>query len=76
MGKADVRSLAKAWGLPIWDKPATPCLSSRIAYGEEVSPERNQMIDRAEQWLRRRGLRVLRVALPQGRLGPHRGSAR
>ena len=68
MGKADVRSLAQAWGLPIWDKPATPCLSSRIAYGEEVSPERNQMIDRAEQWLRRRGLRVLRVRYHKGDL--------
>src|SRR5262245_45410955 len=31
--KADVRALARAWGLPTWDKPATPCLSSRIAYG-------------------------------------------
>ena len=37
--KADVRSLALAWGLPTWDKPATPCLSSRIAYGEEATPE-------------------------------------
>ena len=52
--KADVRALAQAWGLPIWDKPATPCLSSRIAYGEEVSPERVRMIDQAEQWLRQR----------------------
>ena len=51
--KADVRALALAWGLPTWDKPATPCLSSRIAYGEEATPERNRMIDQAEQWLRR-----------------------
>ena len=36
--KADVRELAKFWGLPVWDKPATPCLSSRIAYGVEVTP--------------------------------------
>ncbi len=61
LGKAEVRALARAWGLPTWDKPATPCLSSRIAYGEEVTPERTRMIDRAEQWLRRRGLRILRV---------------
>jgi pyridinium-3,5-biscarboxylic acid mononucleotide sulfurtransferase len=59
--KADVRALALAWGLPTWDKPATPCLSSRIAYGEDVTPERNRMIDQAEQWLRRRGFHVLRV---------------
>jgi pyridinium-3,5-biscarboxylic acid mononucleotide sulfurtransferase len=59
--KADVRALALAWGLPTWDKPATPCLSSRIAYGEDVTPERNRMIDQAERWLRRRGFHVLRV---------------
>ncbi len=66
--KADVRALAQAWGLPIWDKPATPCLSSRIAYGEEVSPERVRMIDQAEQWLRQKGLRVLRVRYHKGDL--------
>lgn len=37
LSKADVRALAKAWDLPTWDKPATPCLSSRIAYGEDVT---------------------------------------
>ena len=66
LGKADVRALAKAWGLPTWDKPATPCLSSRIAYGEEVTPERVRMIDQAEQWLRQRGLRLLRVRYHKG----------
>ncbi len=64
--KADVRALAKAWDLPTWDKPATPCLSSRIAYGEEVTPERVRMIDQAEQWLRQRGLRLLRVRYHKG----------
>ena len=49
--KADVRKLAKAWGLPVWDKPATPCLSSRIAYGVEVTPDRVRMIDAAEFFL-------------------------
>jgi uncharacterized protein len=66
--KADVRALARAWGLPTWDKPATPCLSSRIAYGEQVFPERVRMIDQAEQWLRRRGLHVLRVRYHKGDL--------
>ncbi|MDR3618718.1 MAG: ATP-dependent sacrificial sulfur transferase LarE [Paludisphaera borealis] len=61
LGKDAVRALAKAWGLPTWDKPATPCLSSRIAYGEAVTPERVRMIDEAEAWLRRQGLRLLRV---------------
>jgi uncharacterized protein len=66
--KADVRALARGWGLPTWDKPATPCLSSRIAYGENVTPERVRMIDQAEQWLRHRGLPVLRVRYHQGDL--------
>jgi uncharacterized protein len=68
LGKAEVRALALAWNLPTWDKPATPCLSSRIAYGEEVTPERVRMIDGAEQWLRGRGLRLLRVRYHKGDL--------
>jgi pyridinium-3,5-biscarboxylic acid mononucleotide sulfurtransferase len=68
LSKADVRALARAWGLPTWDKPATPCLSSRIAYGEDVTSERVRMIDQAEGWLRQRGLRVLRVRYHKGDL--------
>lgn len=68
LGKAQVRALAKGWGLPTWDKPATPCLSSRIAYGEEVTPERVKMIDAAESWLRARGLVLLRVRYHKGDL--------
>lgn len=60
--KADVRALAKAWSLPVWDKPATPCLSSRIAYGIEVTPERLRRIDLAEQFLKAElNVRELRV---------------
>lgn len=51
--KADVRELARMWNLPVWDKPASPCLSSRIAYGVEVTPERVRRIDEAEQFLKR-----------------------
>ena len=62
--KADVRELAKLWGLPVWDKPATPCLSSRIAYGVEVTPARVRMIDSAEQFLKQLlGENELRVRL-------------
>lgn len=68
LSKVDVRNLAKAWDLPTWDKPATPCLSSRIAYGEEVTPDRVRMIDAAEAWLRARGLRLLRVRYHKGDL--------
>jgi uncharacterized protein len=66
--KAEVRQLAAHWELPVWDKPASPCLSSRIAYGEEVTPERVAMIDRAEQFLRQRGWRELRVRYHRGDL--------
>ncbi len=60
--KADVRALAKEWELPIWDKPATPCLSSRLAYGVAVTPERLQRVDAAEQFLKQQfGLQELRV---------------
>jgi len=66
--KDHVRQLAKAWDLPTWDKPATPCLSSRIAYGEAVTPERVKMIDAAESWLRLQGLKLLRVRYHKGDL--------
>ncbi len=60
--KNDVRDLARHWDLPVWDKPATPCLSSRVAYGLEVTPERLRRIDAAERFLRETfGLRELRV---------------
>ncbi len=60
--KVEVRELARHWDLPAWDKPASPCLSSRIAYGLEVTPERVRRVDAAEQFLRQRlGIRELRV---------------
>lgn len=68
IGKTEVRQLAAHWGLPIWDKPAMPCLASRVAYGEEVTPERLSMIDRAEQLLRGHGLRTVRVRYHRGDL--------
>lgn len=64
--KAEIRALAAAWDVPIWDKPATPCLSSRVAYGETVTTERLAMIDQAERYLRRQGLRLLRVRYHKG----------
>ena len=68
INKAEVRQLAADWGLPIWDKPAMPCLASRVAYGEEVTPERLAMIDQAERLLRDRGLRTVRVRYHKGDL--------
>jgi pyridinium-3,5-biscarboxylic acid mononucleotide sulfurtransferase len=64
--KKEVRELAAAWNLPVADKPATPCLSSRVAYGEQVTPERLTMIDGAERLLRSLGFRELRVRYHTG----------
>ena len=59
--KAAVRRLARAWQLPSADKPAAPCLASRIPHHELVSPEKLQQIDQAEEALRRLGFADLRV---------------
>ncbi len=66
--KADVRALARAWALPTWDKPASPCLSSRLAPGVEVTPERTARVEAAEAWLRGLGFRECRVRLHEGEL--------
>jgi uncharacterized protein len=63
--KAQVREASRRWGLPTWDKPAAACLSSRVAYGVEVTPHRLARVERAEAAVRRlladRGLQNLRV---------------
>lgn len=59
--KATVRRLARAWELPCADKPAAPCLASRIPHHELVSPDKLQQIDRAESALRALGFADLRV---------------
>ena len=64
--KAEIRALAEYWQLPAWDKPAAPCLSSRIAYGESVTPQRLAMIERAEDFLKQRGFKPLRVRYHRG----------
>jgi pyridinium-3,5-biscarboxylic acid mononucleotide sulfurtransferase len=66
--KADVRSLAKLWELPTWDKPASPCLSSRLAPGVQVTPERTARVEQAEAHLKNLGLRECRVRLHDGEL--------
>jgi uncharacterized protein len=59
--KLEVRALAKAAGYPVWDRPAAPCLSSRVEYGRTVTPEVLAQIERGEESLRRLGFRELRV---------------
>jgi uncharacterized protein len=59
--KEAVRALSRARGLPTWNKPASACLASRIAYGVEVTPERLDRVGRAESHLRELGFGQLRV---------------
>ncbi len=59
--KAEVRELSKHLGLPWWDKPAQPCLSSRFPYGEEITIAKLQRVGRSEVYLRKLGWQNLRV---------------
>jgi len=61
MTKADIRELAREAGLEVWDKPAAPCLSSRLAYGQTVTPQALSKVEQAEGFLRGLGLRQFRV---------------
>ena len=61
MTKADVRAIAKSLDIPIWDKPAQPCLSSRIPYGTPVTVENLSKIEQAEDYLRGLGLKEVRA---------------
>jgi uncharacterized protein len=61
MTKDDVRALSRELGLPTWDRPASPCLSSRVAYGTTVTREALRRIERAEAGVRALGFRELRV---------------
>jgi len=59
--KLDVRELSKQLGLPWWNKPSQPCLSSRFPYGEEITLAKLQRVGRAEVYLRNLGWNHLRV---------------
>jgi uncharacterized protein len=59
--KLEVRTLAKAAGYPMWDRPAAPCLSSRVEYGRAVTREVLEQVERGEESLRGLGFRELRV---------------
>ena len=61
LSKSEVRELSRQATLPTWDKPASPCLSSRIAYGTTVTIERLSKVDRGEEILREFGFREFRV---------------
>jgi len=59
--KAEIRSLAKNAGYALWDRPAAPCLSSRVEYGRTVTREVLSQVEQAEESLRQLGFRELRV---------------
>jgi len=61
--KAEIRLLARRAGIPCWDRPASACLSSRLPYGTEVTPERLSLVERGEAALRALGFRQFRVRL-------------
>jgi uncharacterized protein len=61
LDKDDVRALSRAMGLPTWDLPASPCLSSRVAYGVAVTPAILRTVERAEAAVRALGFREFRV---------------
>jgi pyridinium-3,5-biscarboxylic acid mononucleotide sulfurtransferase len=61
LGKAAIRALSRARGLPTWDQPAAPCLASRLPYGLAVTPARLRQVEDAEAALRRLGFREFRV---------------
>ena len=57
LAKADVRAAARAMGLPNWDAPAAPCLSSRVQYGLRITPRRLRQVEEGEAFLRGLGVR-------------------
>jgi uncharacterized protein len=63
MSKPDIRALSQRAGLPTWDRPASACLSSRLPYGTEVTPERLLLVENGEAILRELGFRQFRVRL-------------
>jgi uncharacterized protein len=61
LSKAEIRELSRLAGLPTWDRPAAACLSSRIAYGTQVTVENIQQVETAEEVLKALGFRQFRV---------------
>ena len=59
--KEDIRALAHSLGLSVWNKPSSACLSSRIPYGESITPENLRMVEEAEEYLKSLGFLQLRV---------------
>ncbi len=63
LSKAEIRELSRQMGLPTWDKQSYACLASRFVYGEQITPEKLAMVDRAEQLLLDLGFHQMRVRM-------------
>lgn len=63
LSKAEIREISRALGLPTWNKPATPCLATRIPTGERITAEKLRMIDLSEQFLSGLGFHQIRVRM-------------
>jgi len=61
LNKQEIRDLSSDAGLPTWNKPSFACLASRIPYGNEITSERLQQVERCEKWLREQNIRNYRV---------------
>jgi uncharacterized protein len=61
LSKQEIRELSRMMGLPTWDRPASPCLSSRFPYGTQITLERLQQVSGGEKLLRSLGFRIVRV---------------
>ena len=59
--KSEIRIISKELNLPTWDKPASPCLATRIPYGQKITPERLIRVEQAEKFLHTLGIKILRV---------------
>ncbi len=59
--KSDIRTLSRRLGLPSWNNPASPCLASRLPYGERITQQKLRMVEQAEEWLREEGFIICRL---------------
>ncbi len=59
--KAEIRDLSHTLGIPVWDKPAEPCLSSRFPYGHEITPEKLKQVETGENFLKDLGFKIVRL---------------
>ncbi len=59
--KNEIREFARQIGIPIWDKPAAPCLSSRFPYGYEITPEKLKQVETGENFLKDLGFKIIRL---------------